>query len=187
MTSKQPDRRVDKSKRALADAMVQLMVEKGYEEATVADIAERANVGRSTFYAHYADKEDLLREMLEGLRLHISHAVAAVARSGVHPALVFSLPMLEHVGEVRELCAAIVNRRSAARELVHAMLVELVSDVLRAQPSQVSDASKGVPVSLAAEHIVGSFLAVCHWWLFEANTLKAAEVDTAFCQLMAGI
>jgi transposase-like protein len=58
------DRRVQRSKRALREALVQLMIEKGYEETTVADIAERADVGRSTFYTHYADKEDLLQGSL---------------------------------------------------------------------------------------------------------------------------
>src|SRR5688572_17611341 len=100
-TSSKPDRRVEKSKRALAEALVRLMIDKGYEAITVADIAERANVGRSTFYAHYADKEDLLQESLRGLRQHLTTATPRRqdADGPVHPALAFSLPMLHHMQE----------------------------------------------------------------------------------------
>ena len=56
------DRRARRSQQALLDALVQLMIEKGFEHTTIADIAERANVGRSTFYAHFDPvKEDVVQ------------------------------------------------------------------------------------------------------------------------------
>jgi hypothetical protein len=54
------DRRIQKTKKYLAEALVQLIAEKGYEEVTIQDIIDKANVGRSTFYAHYESKEQLL-------------------------------------------------------------------------------------------------------------------------------
>ena len=54
------DRRVRKTRKALRDALVELTLEKGYAAVTVGDIADRADVGRTTFYAHFTDKEDLL-------------------------------------------------------------------------------------------------------------------------------
>jgi len=54
------DRRILKTKRALADAFKHLLLEKGYDAITIQDIIDRANVGRSTFYAHYESKEQLL-------------------------------------------------------------------------------------------------------------------------------
>ena len=71
------DRRARRSQQALLDALVQLMIEKGFEQTTIADIAERANVGRSTFYAHFADKEALLRQSLQGLRAYLTEAGAS--------------------------------------------------------------------------------------------------------------
>ncbi|KAB2916447.1 MAG: TetR/AcrR family transcriptional regulator [Bacteroidetes bacterium] len=53
------DRRIIRTKRALAQALSELIVEKGYEAITVQDITDRANVGRSTFYAHYESKDEL--------------------------------------------------------------------------------------------------------------------------------
>ena len=61
------DRRVARTKRLLDNALLSLIEERGYAATTVADIAERADVGRATFYLHYHDKEELLAESLERL------------------------------------------------------------------------------------------------------------------------
>jgi AcrR family transcriptional regulator len=62
------DRRARRTRQALHQALMRLIVERGYEQVTVADIAEAANVGRSTFYAHFTDKDDLLRSAAGNLR-----------------------------------------------------------------------------------------------------------------------
>lgn len=54
------DRRIQKTRKALTEALIQLILEKGYEQVTVQDILDRANVGRSTFYLHYENKDQLL-------------------------------------------------------------------------------------------------------------------------------
>jgi len=54
------DRRTQKTKKYLAAALIELIIEKGYDAITVQDIIDRANVGRSTFYSHYESKEQLL-------------------------------------------------------------------------------------------------------------------------------
>src|SRR5688572_22610974 len=128
---RKPDRRVEKSKRALADALVRLMIDKGYEAITVADIAERANVGRSTFYAHYADKEDLLQESLQGLRQHLTTVAPRRqdTEGPMHPALAFSLPMLLHVQQVHELFRALAGKHQGAP--VHAHLHVMLADLVR--------------------------------------------------------
>ncbi|MFD3510820.1 TetR/AcrR family transcriptional regulator [Nocardia sp. NPDC058666] len=55
-----PDRRVRRTRDTLHQALIELMIERGYDKVTVRDIIDRADVGRSTFYAHYRDKDDLL-------------------------------------------------------------------------------------------------------------------------------
>ena len=55
-----PDRRVRRTRKLLQDAFISLVIEKGYEKTTIQDILDRADVGRSTFYVHYRDKEALL-------------------------------------------------------------------------------------------------------------------------------
>ncbi len=54
------DRRVRRTRATLHRALIELMIEHGYDRVTVQDVLERADVGRSTFYAHYRSKDDLL-------------------------------------------------------------------------------------------------------------------------------
>ncbi|HZU30259.1 MAG TPA: TetR/AcrR family transcriptional regulator, partial [Candidatus Angelobacter sp.] len=58
-TKKKTDRRAQRTRNVLGDALVTLMQEKPFEEITVQHVLDRAGVGRSTFYAHYSDKNDL--------------------------------------------------------------------------------------------------------------------------------
>src|SRR6476619_3274498 len=60
MRNTKADRRSERTRQLLSKALIDLMLEQRYDEITVQDIIDRANVGRSTFYAHYLDKEDLL-------------------------------------------------------------------------------------------------------------------------------
>lgn len=63
---KKVDRRIQRTQQLLRDALMELIVEKGYEALSIQNIAERANVARTTFYLHYADKEELLlKSMME--------------------------------------------------------------------------------------------------------------------------
>ena len=59
------DRRIARTHRLLQEALISLMGERGYDILTVQDIIDRADVGRSTFYAHFKDKEDLLMASLD--------------------------------------------------------------------------------------------------------------------------
>lgn len=60
----QQDRRVRRTRLALTDAFTALVVERPYDDIAVGDIIERAGIGRSTFYQHFANKEDILRQSL---------------------------------------------------------------------------------------------------------------------------
>lgn len=66
--SRDQDRRVQKTKKLLSEALASLILEKGYEAVSIQDILDRANVGRSTFYTHYENKEQLLLFGHEHLR-----------------------------------------------------------------------------------------------------------------------
>jgi AcrR family transcriptional regulator len=59
------DRRIAKSQEAIKNAVTELMSEKSFDDITIQDIADRANVNRGTIYLHYTDKYDLLDKMIE--------------------------------------------------------------------------------------------------------------------------
>ncbi len=62
-----PDRRVQKTRKLLQDALIELVAGKGYESVSIREILDKANVGRSTFYAHFQDKDQLLHSILDRL------------------------------------------------------------------------------------------------------------------------
>src|SRR6266498_3288418 len=62
--AKKLDRRVQRTRQLLQDALIAMVIEKGYDATTVHDIIDRTNVGRATFYAHFPDKQTLLTSRL---------------------------------------------------------------------------------------------------------------------------
>ena len=65
------DRRIAKPRKAIFQAFLSLLNEKGYDDMRVQDVIDKADVGRSTFYAHYASKEALLEELCHDLFHHL--------------------------------------------------------------------------------------------------------------------
>src|SRR5262245_27379569 len=80
MANKPIDRRVARTRGLLHQALLSLIMEKGYDAISVEEICERANVGRSTFYAHFTSKDDLKRSGLGHLRREILDRHRALRR-----------------------------------------------------------------------------------------------------------
>src|SRR5438552_14100336 len=161
MKKKKPeDRRVQRTRALLQDALMALMVERGYEATTVQDIIDRANVGRATFYAHFADKETLLVSRLEDLRAMLAHQQQRARGLG------FSLPMLEHARAHLPLYGAIVGRTSGAFVLqrIHRIIADLAALDLKTLGLKATPERPG----LATEYIAGAFMAVPTWWVTPA-------------------
>jgi AcrR family transcriptional regulator len=93
------DRRVLRTQKLLRQALFALMGEKDYESITVQDILEKADVGRSTFYVHFRNKDDLLKSGLEMFRAWLFEAQKNARESSQSPDIVlgFTLALFEHV------------------------------------------------------------------------------------------
>src|SRR5512138_2151397 len=74
---KDVDRRILRTRDRLGDALIALIQEKKFDDITVQEVLDRAQVGRSTFYMHYRDKDDLflsdVEEFLEAFSMALSH------------------------------------------------------------------------------------------------------------------
>jgi AcrR family transcriptional regulator len=177
MTKQPVDRRVQRTRQLLQNALIGMMVEKGYEATTVQDIIDRANVGRATFYAHFADKETLLASRIEDLRA----LLAQRQREAVQP-LGFSLAMFEHAREHLPLYGAIIGRESGAFVLqrIHRTIADLVAPDLKA----VGFKGTAEQRALAVEFVAGAFMAVLTWWLDHDAKLPPQDVDAVFRDLV---
>lgn len=186
MSTGNNDRRVNRTKEALQRALLRLMVEKGYEAMTVQDLVECANIGRSTFYSHYADKDDLLLESIDNLsralRAQFPAAEQERRRSDRrHPALRFALPMFEHVHDVSALFLALVGKGSApvVQEYMHDMLADLIREDLDPDCKTAR-----YPQLVVVEFIVASFFAVATWWLTEEPERQPSDAHDLFVGLV---
>lgn len=181
--AKLSDRRVQRTRKLLHDALMDLMLEKGYEAVTVQDIVDRANVGRSTFYAHFTDKKDLLMSGSDQLQALLSQEqITAQATHGRSSALLlgFGLPMFRHAQANYRLYQAMVAKGGSAivDDLVGHSLTNLVHDELAAlAPSR---STLPVPLEIVVLYSVSSFMALLKWWLDHKMPFPAEEMDRMF-------
>jgi AcrR family transcriptional regulator len=186
MANKPIDRRVARTRAMLQQAHISLILRKGYEAITVDDICDAANVGRSTFYAHYSSKDDLRRSGLEHLRrLLVERQKKALAGAGDirERSLGFSLTMFEHARDHLDLYKALVGGRGGAIALgtIRQILSDLVRNELAATASKKS--ADVIPRELVVQYVVGAFMAVMTWWLDGGAKLPPQRIDAVFRQL----
>jgi AcrR family transcriptional regulator len=177
MAKKAPDRRIQRTRKLLQDALISMVVEKGYDATTVQDIVDRANVGRATFYAHFADKETLFHSRLEDLRSFIGEQQRhAPARLG------FSRVMLEHARSNLPVWRAIAGRESGAFALqrIQRLIADLAEIDLKARGFKGTAEQR----ELAVQYIAGAFMAVLTWWLDRGAKLEPVDVDAVFRRLV---
>src|SRR5258708_9084151 len=116
------DRRICRTRAMLQHALNSLILKKRYEAITVQDICDAANVGRSTFYAHYTSKDDLKRKGFEKLRKLLvdrQREALATAADRVDRSFGFSLAMFEHARDHVDHYLALVGGRGGAVNPCH--------------------------------------------------------------------
>jgi AcrR family transcriptional regulator len=178
------DRRAARTRRALHGALMSLILRKGYEAITVQDIIDEADVGRSTFYAHYTGKEDLLRSGFQTLRAELTEA-QRIARANIDGSqdepLGFSLAMFEHASGYTDVYRALVGGRGGfvAVNEIRGILSEMVKKELSGVRHDET-----VPQEVRIQFVVGAFLTVLTWWLERRPKLTPSQVDRIFRHLV---
>ena len=157
------DRRISRSRATLQHALTSLILKKGYEAITVQDICDEANVGRSTFYAHYTSKDDLKRSGFEHLRKQLvdrQREDRAACGDIKDRSLGFSLTMFEHARDHIDLYRALVGSRGGTVSLgqIRQILSDLVRNELAATVGKNS--ADAIPRELVVQYVVGAFMAV---------------------------
>ncbi|MPZ30243.1 MAG: TetR family transcriptional regulator [Rhodospirillales bacterium] len=180
------DRRIQKTQRFLHEALASLIREKAYDSISVKEILDRANVGRSTFYLHFRNKDELLvssiHDMLRPLQ---SRGPPPSARR--HERIIwFSLPVFEHVHQHRRSGAARMGTRGwvVIHEHLRKVLVELIADdVKRDFQGRRKSASQMSP-NLLVQYVASTFILVLNWWVESRSPLPAKEVNDLFRALI---
>jgi AcrR family transcriptional regulator len=177
------DRRTLRTRGALRDALIGLIAERSWDEIAVQDICERANVGRSTFYVHYASKDALLQGGLDGLQAQLQRQVRVSADDAVlsiQPPVAFNfvLGLIEHAHEQRRVFRGLIGRRSGhvVQQRFREMVIRLITDEL--------PASTGfLPHVAVARWLAGAFVELLSWWIEQSTPLAPEELAAVFNEL----
>jgi AcrR family transcriptional regulator len=175
------DRRVTRTRTLLQDALIALIPERGYAAITVEDICEKANIGRSTFYTHYAGKDELRSATIDA-HLRLPGDRRPSADPDKNQLFAFSLPMFEHAHAFRSLHRVML---ASSGDTIHDEIRKRIRRAVRSEliARRIGDA--GVPVEFAVQFISGAFQAVLAWWVAAEKDLSPIEVDGLFQRMAA--
>ena len=171
----QSDRRVIRTRAELIQALHALIMEKTYEHVTVQDILDRVNVGRTTFYTHFLDKDDLLLSAIPEDILGFDSE-----NDSLIPLLT---PIFTHAQENYAQFHALMG--SEGITLVHKMghektVQNWINHIEHLQ-------RKGIQLSLepmvTAQYLTGAFMSLLKWWLDEKMPHSPVEMDVLFRKL----
>lgn len=177
MTAPKPvDRRSLRTRSALRNALLDLIVERGWDDIAIQDLCERANIGRSTFYTHYTNKDALLVGGLDDLRGYLRQARREGSAAGERATFGFALGLIEHAHEQRRLFRTLVGRRSGyiVQQRFREMVIKLVGEELPAGHAP------GLPRAAAQRWIAGAFVELLGWWIEQRSPLPPPELAAMF-------
>lgn len=192
MPDKKVDRRVQRTRQLLSRALMELVVEKGYESVTVQDIIDRANLGRSTFYAHYQDKEDLLLsgidEVVHSLIWGDTVSSSDEPGKGTTPRILSTEPIFQHAQDEFQLHEAIFAGRGL--EVMHKEIQKHLCSHIEEQINRILSDGKSPPVALSviSNYLAGALLTLLVWWLENKMPYTPEHMDALFQELsMPGV
>jgi len=203
------DRRVQKTRKLLQDALIELVAEKGYESVTVREILDKANVGRSTFYAHFQDKDQLLHSILDRLDelfeqhnkrlLDATKNFANTENTDLTLSLSPTLSIFQFVGQNHRFFKAMLGNRGYgifAKPVygyvfahVHGIFTNPIHDDVFAHMHEpfkmlVSREKYGsLEAEIAAHYFVSALMGILVWWVGKDMPCTAEEIDKLFRQL----
>ena len=169
------DRRQQKTRAAIFSAFSALLSEKPYSKITIQDIIDRANIGRSTFYAHFEAKDSLLKEMCSELFDHIIEGVMHDnVPSDAHMAPGVPDPVFCHL--LQHIDANTSESSDIFLRFFKSSLDRLISSYLLKDRKP----SCPVPEEFLLNHISGSFVEMVQWWVRRNMKETPEELDAYF-------
>jgi AcrR family transcriptional regulator len=172
MPKQKIDRRVERTRQSLQNALSELILEKGYEKTTVQDVIDRANVGRSTFYAHFESLDQLLISGFEPLRAQFEDFLSGAEFDHESP-WALSLTMFQQVQKQQGGYITLTH--------IQKFLYGYLLDHLK---MGLTKRNKNVPPELLAHYVASSFIALMTWWIDNKYPLSAEKMNEIYRQLV---
>jgi len=181
---KKIDARVRRTRDALGDALVELMQEKPFDSITVQDVLDRAQVGRSTFYSHFTDKDDLLMsdadEFFESISIALS--VHGDKSDRVFPVKEFFM----HIMDAKQFVDALKSsgKMHENLELAQGHFARGIERRLKEIPRAAAIPERETPIRAVAH--AGALLSLLTWWIDRGMKETPEEMDKLFHRMVWG-
>ena len=178
------DRRQIKTRQAIFSAFVKLLETRRYEKITVQEILDEANIGRSTFYAHFETKDELLKAICKELFGHIIDS--AMDRTHTHglysqgeaPQSVFC-HLLQHLQENDNNILGLLSCESS--DIFLRYFKDSLNELIQTQfVNHRRRENQDLPQDFLVNHISGSFVEMVLWWLKDRERHAPEELDRYF-------
>jgi Transcriptional regulator len=178
MTKDKTDRRIQKTRQLLKDALISLILEKGFESVTIQEILDRANVGRSTFYMHFENKYELLHSCFEEFNeMFEKHAPGVSANIGGGS---FILTLFRLVGKNQRLCKALLGRDDMDMFFnpAHQFIFTYFDESIKKTVSNEKQSS--LQLEMLAHYISSALIGTLRWWVYKDMPYTPEEMDQNF-------
>jgi AcrR family transcriptional regulator len=183
--SSKPQRKLDerarRTRQRLGTALIDLIIEKPMAEITVQEVLDRASVGRSTFYLHFRDKNDLLLSQLE-MFLEMMSTVLSVRKEESRRVAPVE-EMFAHIGIENKLYRALKDGGILHDffDLAQGYFTRGIAQRLR---QIIGEAKLSPDMEARAAAIAGSLLALLRWWIDHGGKDSPTAMDELFHDLV---
>ncbi len=181
MTTAKHDRRAERSRHLLRSALTALLQERRYDDITVQDISDRANVGRSSFYAHFTDKDDLLAHAFEWVLEMLTQDLGGQTQDGQ---IITSTALFAHIQRQPVFYHALARSRGMDRHLHTGQARVSVMVAARLAAYVVPGQEPRVPLPVIAQSVAGTLFVLLTWWLDHHMPYTPQQMDDMFQQLV---
>ena len=173
--NKSPDRRIQRTRRQLNRALVDLIKEKRFDDITVQNVIDRAGVGRSTFYSHFRDKEDVFEQQWEQFIVRLAGEINwAKAGTG---SFVPVRSLFQHLQEAQSFYRGLLRSgkidaifKSGIESLSHKIETALKRRVVKPR----------IPISILSNYLASELFALLKWWLDAGMPYTPESMDEIF-------
>jgi AcrR family transcriptional regulator len=169
------DRRVKRTQRLLAEALISLTLEQGYDAVSIRDITERADIAYATFFRHYDDKDALLDEVVDVILSDMSQLLQPGPIAAEHQAAV-GIQIFEYVQAHSELCHVLLGSRGKDR------LIEKLQSAKQDIP--LLNTSGHIPPEIANYHFMSAGIELIQWWLDHGMPYPPEQMGRIFATLI---
>ncbi len=181
MTKKGQDRRSQRTRQALIHALIELLETKHYDQISIQNIVDQANVGRATFYTHYQNKDDLLKSGFERVLDVLSQQIVSNEKGQFS----FDTSMLfQHAQGHFELYKTLVwgSGFDLLTKEGHASLSKKIED--RIDLLLTGRQPPSIPPPILFYSLAGTLLIMLKWWLDNKMPYSPEHMDKIFQQLI---